>query len=59
MNNKTIAAIATAQGQGGVGIIRISGEKAFDIADKVITSINVNRSHKMRVVTASAVDFSY
>lgn len=27
----TIAAVATAYGEGGIGIIRISGNKAFDI----------------------------
>ena len=31
----TIAAISTAQGTGGIGIIRISGEKAFDIASRI------------------------
>ena len=31
----TIAAIATPQGRGGIGIIRISGEKAVDIALKL------------------------
>ena len=31
MNQDTIAAIATAPGQGGIGIIRISGEKAPEI----------------------------
>lgn len=31
----TIASIATAQGVGAIGIIRISGEKAFDIAKKI------------------------
>jgi len=35
MNNDTIAAIATPSGQGGVGIIRISGPKAADIAKKI------------------------
>ncbi len=34
---RTIAAIATAQGQGGVAIIRISGKSAFEVADKVFT----------------------
>ncbi len=53
MNNKTIAAIATAQGQGGVGIIRISGEYAFDIADKVFTSTSGKRPHNMPGYTAS------
>ncbi|HMY27897.1 MAG TPA: hypothetical protein PK211_02840, partial [Agitococcus sp.] len=31
-NNDTIAAIATPNGRGGVGIIRISGAKAVAIA---------------------------
>ena len=31
----TIAAIATAAGSGGIGIVRISGENAIDIADKL------------------------
>ena len=30
----TIAAIATAPGEGGIGIIRISGENAFKILEK-------------------------
>ena len=33
---ETVAAIATALGEGGIGIIRISGEKAFEIADAVL-----------------------
>lgn len=40
MNEKTIAAISTAQGQGGIGIIRISGNNAIEIADKVFKSVN-------------------
>ncbi len=35
MNNDTIAAIATPSGQGGVGIIRISGNKAPEIAKNI------------------------
>jgi len=38
MNNDTIAAIATPSGQGGVGIIRISGNKAPEIA-KIISGL--------------------
>jgi tRNA modification GTPase len=34
----TIAAIATPLGMGGVGIIRISGEKAFEIIEMSSTS---------------------
>ncbi len=31
----TIAAISTAHGAGGIGIVRISGDKAFDIAGRI------------------------
>ena len=31
----TIAAIATATGAGGIGIIRMSGEKCFDVLKKI------------------------
>lgn len=35
----TIAAIATAPGEAGIGIVRISGEKSIEIADKIFKSI--------------------
>ena len=35
MNNDTIAAIATASGQGGVGIIRVSGPLAVVLSEKI------------------------
>lgn len=35
MNNSTIAAISTAQGAGGIGVIRISGADAIAVADRV------------------------
>ena len=34
----TITAIATPLGMGGVGVIRISGEKAFDIIEKIFSN---------------------
>lgn len=40
MDNTTIAAISTAQGLGGIGIIRISGDQAITIADKVFMKIS-------------------
>ncbi len=36
----TISAIATSQGEAGIGIIRISGEKAIEVAGKVFFSIS-------------------
>ena len=38
MFSDTIAAISTPHGKGGVAVIRISGEKAFEIAEKFIFS---------------------
>lgn len=35
MQGDTISAIATAQGEGGIGIIRLSGEKAVEVAAKM------------------------
>ena len=35
LENKTIAAISTAHGKGGVAMIRISGSLALDVAKKV------------------------
>ena len=34
----TIAAVSTPLGMGGVGVVRISGEKAFEIIDKIFTN---------------------
>ena len=34
----TIAAIATAMGNSGIGIVRISGENAVEVAEKVSVS---------------------
>jgi tRNA modification GTPase len=39
----TIAAIATGMGNSGIGIIRISGDRAIEIADKIFTPKNRNK----------------
>lgn len=41
----TIAAIATAFGEGGIGIIRISGEDAFSIANKIFKPFAKNKQN--------------
>ena len=53
MSEKTITAISTAQGEGGIGVIRISGDNAFEIADKVFKSINNKKIAEMKGYTAS------
>lgn len=40
MENKTIAAIATPNAPGGIGIVRISGENAVEIASKIFVPIS-------------------
>ncbi|NLO45154.1 MAG: tRNA uridine-5-carboxymethylaminomethyl(34) synthesis GTPase MnmE [Clostridiales bacterium] len=40
MDGRTIAAIATPQAAGGIGIIRISGENALTIAEKVFSPVS-------------------
>ena len=39
MYDDTIAAVATAIGEGGIGIVRISGENALEILNKVFCSV--------------------
>lgn len=41
--NETIAAIATPLGTGGIGIVRISGEQAFAVADR-LTRLSAGRT---------------
>lgn len=53
MENKTIAAISTAQGEGGIGVIRISGDEAQNIADRVFKNINGKRLCDMKGYTAA------
>ena len=50
----TIAAISTAQGAGGVGMIRISGEHAREIADRIFTS-----PHGKKIVQAKGYTALY
>ena len=45
MREDTIAAIATAAGEGGIGIVRISGEKALDILKKIFRKITAEWRH--------------
>ena len=55
MNNehRTIAAISTAQGEGGIGVIRISGEEAITVADQIFQNINGKRLCDMKGYTAA------
>ena len=40
MDNRTVAAIATPNAPGGIGIVRISGENALEIADRIFRCVS-------------------
>ena len=50
---KTIAAISTANGIGGMGVIRISGENACEVAQRVFKSVSNKDITKMQGYTAT------
>ena len=52
MQSKTIAAISTAQGLGGIGVIRISGDDALNIADKIFVSVSEKKLSDAKGYTA-------
>ncbi len=47
----TIAAIATALGEGGIAIIRVSGDKALEIVDKIFRPVNGKDMFSMKPYT--------
>ncbi len=47
----TIAAIATPIGEGGIGIVRLSGKDALNIADKIFLSCDGKRSSGFKAYT--------
>lgn len=49
MNHDTICALATANGIGAIGIIRISGSQSFEIANKVFEGKNLETSESHTV----------
>ncbi len=53
MSERTIAAISTPQGVGGIGIIRISGEDALIIAQRIFRSVTGKDILKMKGYTAA------
>ncbi len=49
--NDTIAAISTPIGEGGIGIVRLSGPKALSIADKIFISKNGSSPSRFKSFT--------
>ena len=54
----TIAAIATAPGEGGIGIVRISGEKSREILENIFTRVKKEYSTQ-QVVSDDAVSYTH
>lgn len=57
MKTETIAAIATAMSNSGIGIIRISGETAISVADKVYRS--KNKIKKLSEVKSHTIHYGF
>lgn len=52
MAEKTIAAISTPSGEGGIGVIRISGKEAVSVGDKVFRSASGKKLNALSGYTA-------
>ena len=58
MKTDTIAAIATAFSESGIGIIRISGDDAFQIADRIfLNKKDFEKWNRQRNINAGKVEF--
>jgi tRNA modification GTPase len=57
MKTDTIAAIATAMSPSGIGIIRISGEKAFSVIDRIYRS--KNKEKKLSVCKSHTIHYGF
>ncbi len=57
MKGDTIAAIATAMTNAGIGIVRISGEESFQIADRIYRSVNGRK--KLSQADSHTVHYGY
>ena len=56
MLEETIAAISTPPGEGGIGIIRISGEKAKDILDNIFVPVNAGSLENRKMAYGNIVN---
>ncbi|MBQ6499010.1 MAG: tRNA uridine-5-carboxymethylaminomethyl(34) synthesis GTPase MnmE, partial [Ruminococcus sp.] len=56
MNNKTIAAVSTAKASAGISVIRVSGDRAIDISDKIFKSKSGTKLSDMKGYTCALGD---
>lgn len=54
--NETIAAISTALGEGAIGIVRLSGDEAFEIADKIV---KLPKNKTVQSVDSHTINYGY
>ena len=52
MSEKTIAAVSTPTGEGGIGVVRISGSEAIAIGDKVFCALSGKKLSTLKGYTA-------
>ena len=58
--SNTIAAISTPPGEGGIAVIRISGDKAFTIVDKVFSKDkNIFKAFNISIEQSHTIHFGY
>ena len=58
--NDTITAISTPVGEGGISVIRISGEMSFDITEKIFFKDRLrNRSFNISDESSHTIHFGY
>lgn len=53
MKSDTIAAISTAQGEGGIGVIRVSGKNSIEICDRIFKAVSGRKLSEMKGYTAA------
>lgn len=56
MNNKTIAAVSTAKASAGISVIRVSGDEAIDISDKIFRAKSNIKLSDMKGYTCALGD---
>ena len=57
MKTDTIAAIATAMSNSGIGIVRISGDEALEVADRIFVSKKGNK--KVSEMASHTIHYGY
>ena len=56
IENSTVCALSTPRGKGGIGVIRVSGEEALEITEKIIVSNKMNNPTELYGIEVCLVD---